>query len=96
MVLPPTKELLSEAEAGAKGLFGLWLRVMKILETQDKHTKLIQTQAAQIESLRDAVHVLQAREDMLLAKVEAAASQATGELSRRLGYLEGRASRESS
>ncbi len=61
MTLPPTKELITEAEAGAKGIFGLWLRVMKILDIQAKHTKLIETQAAEIEALRDAVHMLQAR-----------------------------------
>lgn len=94
MPLPPAKELITEAEAGAKGVFSLWLRVMKVLETQDKQTKLIEAQATQIEALRDAVRVLQAREDLLLAKVETAAAQATSDISRRVGFLEGRASRE--
>jgi hypothetical protein len=89
VTLPPTKERITEAEAGAKGIFGLWLRVMKILDTPAKHTKLIEMQAAQIEALRDAVHMMQAREETLLAKIEAAALNATAGLSRRLGRVEG-------
>jgi hypothetical protein len=89
MPLPPVKELVTEAEAGAKGIFSLWLRVMKILDTQDKHAKLIDKQAAQIEALREAVNVLLAREDLLLAKIEAAAAKATADMAGRLGRIEG-------
>jgi hypothetical protein len=92
--LPPAKEVLTEAEAGASGIFRLWLRVMKVLETQDKHARLIEAQAAQIEALRDAVHLLQAREELLLAKMQAEAARATSDLASRIGFLEGRASRD--
>ncbi len=94
MPLPPGRELVTDAEAGAKGLFSLWLRVTRVLETQDKHAKMIEAQAAQIEALRDAVRILQAREEMLLAKLEAEAARATSDLASRIGFLEGRASRD--
>ncbi len=86
MPLPPAKEVLTEAEAGASGIFRLWLRVMKVLETQDKHARLIEAQAAQIEALRDAVHLLQAREELLLAKMQAEAARATSDLASRIGF----------
>jgi len=94
VALPPGKALVTEVEAGARGLFSLWVRVMKILETQDKHTRLIEAQAAQIETLRDAVQMLQAREELLLAKMQVEAARATGDLASRIGFLEGRASRD--
>jgi hypothetical protein len=94
MPLPPSKEIIAEAEAGASGLFKLWLRIMKILDTQDKHAKLIETQAAQIETLRDAVHILQAREETLLARAELEAARAAAstvtDLARRIGRIEAR------
>jgi hypothetical protein len=55
---------------------------------------MIEAQAAQIEALRDAVRILQAREEMLLAKLQAEAARATGDLASRIGFLEGRASRD--
>jgi hypothetical protein len=55
---------------------------------------MIEAQAAQIEALRDAVRILQAREEMLLAKLEAEAARATSDLASRIGFLEGRASRD--
>ena len=42
MTLHPTKEIAREVEAGTSGLFKLWLRVMRILEEQDKHAALIE------------------------------------------------------
>jgi hypothetical protein len=62
---------------------------MKILDTQAKHTKLIEMQAAQIEALGDAVHMLQAREETPLAKIEPAALKATADLSGRPGRVAG-------
>ena len=52
------------------------------------------TQAAQTEALRDQGRVLEAREDMLRAKVATAAAQATIALSRYVGFLAGRTSRD--
>ena len=92
MTLPPAKEVLAEAEVGAGGLYKLWLRITRILETQDKHAKLLEAQAAEIASLREAVLTLQAREDGVIARAERAAveaaAQATNETSRRIGFLE--------
>jgi hypothetical protein len=85
--LPPTKQILTEAEAGASGLVRLWLRVMRVLDIQDKHAKKLDAQAAQIEVLTDKVRVLEAREEMLRATVEAAAARATADLASRVGSL---------
>lgn len=94
MPLPPAKEVIAEAEAGAGGLFKLALRVMRILETQDKQSRLIESQARQIETLQNAVLVLQAREETLLAKAEAEAIRAAAitvtDLARRVGRIEER------
>ena len=94
MPLPPVKEAVADIEVGASGLFKLWLRITRILDVQDKHAKLIENQAAQIAALRDAVHTVQAREDVLLARAEVAAVQAahasTTDLARRLGHIEER------
>ncbi len=69
----------------------------RILDVQDKHAKLIENQAAQIVALRDAVNTLQAREDVLLARAELAATQAASasvtDLARRLGHVEERSGR---
>jgi hypothetical protein len=97
MPLPPAKEVIADIEIGAGGLFKLWLRITRILDVQDKHARLIEAQADQITALRDAVHTLQAREDVLLARAELAAAQAAGasviDLARRLGQLEERIGR---
>ncbi len=98
MTLPPTKEIVREVEAGTSGLFKLWLRVMRILEVQDKHARLIEKQAetidrqaAQIAALHDAVRTLGGREEVLLARAGEAASQAAAatvtDLARRLGHV---------
>ncbi len=92
MTVPPTKEIVEELEAGGKGLVQFGLRVLGILDKLETHAKLIKAQAAQIEALRDAVHALQSREEVLLAKAEAAAtlaaSTAVADLARRIGHLE--------
>ena len=98
MTLPPTKEIVKEVEAGTSGLFKLWLRVMRILEVQDKHAALIEKQAetidrqaAEIATLRDAVRTLSGREDGLLARAGEMAAQAAAatvtDLARRLGHV---------
>lgn len=98
-MLPPAKEVLVDVEVGASGLLKFWLRITRILEVQDKHAKLIETQAEQIACLRDAVHILQAREELVLARAETAAIKAAGasqnDLARRIGHLEERSARYS-
>ena len=82
---------------------GRWLltfaqRVLRLSDTLTKSVAKIEAQAAEIERLSDAVRELQASEKLAIARMEAAVTRAaadtTGELSRRLGYLEGRASRD--
>jgi hypothetical protein len=96
MPLPPARGFVADIEIGASGLFTLWLRITRILEVQDKHARLLESQAAQIAALRDAVHALQAREDVLPARAGAAASQVASvsvtDLARRRGHLEARSS----
>ena len=72
-----------------KAYLVLWQRVLKILDTRDKHAKLTDKKAALIDTLRDAVNVLLTREEMLLAKIEAAAAKPTADMAGRLGSLEG-------
>ena len=97
MPLPPAKEVVADIEVGASGLFKLWLRITRIVDVQDKHAKLIENHATQIAALRDAVHSLQAREDVLLARAETAAVQAAStvvtDLARRIGHIEERGGR---
>jgi hypothetical protein len=63
-----------------------------------KGSRTVEKRAAEIETLRAHVTNLEAREDMLLAKIEAAAAKATADISERLGraggIMEGRASRD--
>jgi hypothetical protein len=70
----------------AQKLFGL-------AQTQSKHAELINAQAQQIATLQDAVKVLQAREEVLLAKASQQAAQTTAvtvtDLARRIGLIEG-------
>lgn len=92
MTLPATKEIAVELETGSKGLFQLFLRIAGILDKLEGQGKLIKAQAEQIQALRDAVHTAQSREDVLLAKAEAAATVAAAsavtDLARRIGHLE--------
>ena len=73
-------------------------RVLRMSDTITKSAAKIENQAADIEKLTEAVRESQASEKLAVARMEAAvtraATDATGDLSRCLGYLEGRASRD--
>jgi hypothetical protein len=92
VTLPPAKEVAVEIETGGRGFIQLFLRIAGILDKLDAQSKLIRAQAAQIEALRDAVHALQGRDEVLLAKGETAATLAAGravsDLALRVGRIE--------
>jgi hypothetical protein len=89
---PPAKEVAAGIETGGIGLFPLFLRIAGVLDKLDGQSKLIKAQAAQIEALRDAVHALQGRDEVILAKGETAATLAAGravsDLALRVGRIE--------
>jgi hypothetical protein len=77
---------------------GLARRLITMSDTITKSAAKIEDQAAEIAQLKEALRELQVGEKLAIARMEAAvtraAAEATGELSRRLGFLEGRASRD--
>ena len=102
-VLPvplPDERVTKEIEAGGKWVFGYLQRLIRLSETQTKHTGLIEAQAAlikdqaaEIAELSKKVAALEAREDVLMARADAAASRAAAQivtdLARRIGHIEG-------
>jgi hypothetical protein len=94
MSLVPSKALAKEIAAEGGRFLGLVQRVIRMSETQTKHAALIEKQAAEIDTLRDTVRALQAREAVIIARAEAAAARAAAatvsDLARRIGYIEGR------
>jgi hypothetical protein len=95
MSLVPSKEARKEIRAEGTRFVRLVQGVFRITETQTRQTALIDKQVLEIEALRHAVQTLQAREDVLLARAEAAAAKAAAsivtDLARRIGYIEGQA-----
>jgi hypothetical protein len=95
MSLIPSKEAGKEIFAEGTRFVRLVQKVFRITETQARQTMLIDKQTLEIEALRHAVQTLQVREDVLLARAEAAASKAAAsivaDLAHRIGVIEGRA-----
>jgi hypothetical protein len=79
-----------------------WLRALRaidrFLQLGEKHTALIEAQADEIQTLKDRVTHLEAREEILIAEAKGAAaaaasavaSQHVAELARHVGALEER------
>ncbi len=97
MTLRPASETApeitaSDIEEGGKGLVTLFLRIAGVLDTLKTHNRTIKAQAAKIDALGIAVAALQAREDVLLAKGETAATLAAGravnDMALRIGRIE--------
>ncbi len=95
----PSKDVVREIESGGKWAFGFLQRLLRLSETQAKHTGLIDKQAADIKALtsdvvelRRTIERLQDREDLILARAEAAstraAAQMMADLARRIGSIE--------
>jgi Tfp pilus assembly protein PilN len=97
----PSKEAAKEIEEGAKSIFGIVQRVLRVTSEQQKQAALlkklveeVKAQAAEIAVLRDELHGLKAREEVVLVRAESAAtlaaSSSMADLARRIGHLEAR------
>jgi Tfp pilus assembly protein PilN len=97
----PSKEVAKEIEDGAKSFFGIVQRVLRVTSEQQKQAALItklvadlKAQAGEIAGLRDELHTLKAREEVVIVRAESAATRAASttmaDLARRIGHLEAR------
>jgi len=87
--LPPSTEIAHELAEGGKGFLRFIPRVINILDSLQRLSKAVDEQGRQIEEIRQRLDRIEAREEMLLAKIESAALKATADLSGRLGRIEG-------
>jgi hypothetical protein len=73
-------------------------RVFRVAQSERQNAEAIKDLQADVAALKEQVRSLTEREALLIAKMEAAvtrpAVETTNELARRIGFLEGRASRE--
>jgi archaellum component FlaC len=87
--LPPSPDIAHELAESGKGVLRLIPRIITIMDTMQRLTKAVEKQAGQTDAIRERLDRLEAREEMLLAKIEAAASRATADMAGRLGRIEG-------
>jgi phage shock protein A len=59
------------------------------MESLQRLSKTVEKQDEEIQALRQRLDRLEAREDLYLAKIEAAAAKATADMAGRLGRIEG-------
>jgi len=94
----PDKETRRELAAGGEKALNFAQRVFRVARTERENTDAIKILQAEVAVLKEQVRGLTEREALLIAKMEAAvtraAAESTNELARRIGFLEGRASRE--
>ncbi len=76
MAMLPSKDIRKEIVEDGTGFFRLLQTVPRLTETQTKHGAKIEKQEREIELLKDSVRTLEAREEFLLARVDAALTQA--------------------
>jgi hypothetical protein len=76
MAMLPSKDIRKEIVEDGTGFFRLLQTVPRLTETQTKHGAKIEKQERQIELLKDSVRTLEAREEFLLARLDAALTQA--------------------
>ncbi len=97
MSLAPVK-LARRVASEAQWLAGLVRRIVLMSEAIDKAAETIEKQTAEITTLKEDVRALRAQNELQTARLESiairAAADVTGDLSRRIGFLEGRASRD--
>jgi len=89
VTLPPSTEVVRTLEDGAKGFFRFLPRLITIMESLQLLSKTVEKQDEEIQALRQRLDRLEAREDLYLAKIEAAAAKATADMAGRLGRIEG-------
>jgi phage shock protein A len=59
------------------------------MESLQRLSRTVEKQDEEIQALRQRLDRLEAREDLYLAKIEAAAAKATADMAGRLGRIEG-------
>jgi hypothetical protein len=95
---PSVGGFLHNLYEGSKTIFGLLPSLLRILHTLEKHSEIIKLQQGVIDTLRSRLDKLEGREEMLVAKLETAATRVTADFAAKIGriegILEGRASRE--
>ncbi len=98
MPLEPGKSILKTIFTETRFFLSLTRRAFLLSEEISKALVTLDEQRAEIKALKEEVRVLRIQNELQAARLEGiairAAAEATGELSRRLGYLEGRASRD--
>lgn len=73
---------------GLKGWLDAARTIDRLLELEQKHARLIETQTKRIDELTDRLHRLEAREEILIAEAKgAAAAAASGVASHHVGDL---------
>jgi uncharacterized protein (DUF3084 family) len=96
--LEPGKSILKTIFTETRFFLSLTRRAFLLSEEISKALVTLDEQRAEIKALKEEVRVLRIQNELQAARLEGiairAAAEATGELSRRLGYLEGRASRD--
>jgi len=96
--LEPGKSFLRTIFTETRFFLSLTRRAFLLSEEISKALVTLDEQRAEIKALKEEVRALRIQNELQAARLEGiairAAAEATGELSRRLGYLEGRASRD--
>ncbi len=94
----PDKAVRREILADSEKALNFIQRVIRLSQTEKQNAEAIKTLQAEVATLKDQIRALQTREELLIARMEAAVTRAAAEttnvLARRIGYLEGRASRD--
>jgi hypothetical protein len=94
----PDKATRDEISVGGKKALNFAQRVFRVAQIERENMNAIKILQAEVAVLKEQVRSLTEREALLIAKMEAAvtraAAESTSELARRIGFLEGRASRD--
>jgi predicted nuclease with TOPRIM domain len=94
MSLLPTKAVRQEIVENSKKFISLSKRVIGLVEKEQENTADIKRLKDEVTNLKDEVKALQNRGGELLARAELSAARAISDLARRIGYFEGRSSRD--
>lgn len=96
MVLVPLPGKAARQELVAEGERSLNFaqRLFRLVQAERDNTEAVKRLTAEVAALKEQVRSLQSPEAQLMARLELAAAQAVSDLARRIGFLEGRASRE--
>jgi cell division protein FtsB len=90
----PGKAVREEIVADGEKVLSFAQRLFRLVQAGRENAKAIAKLKDEVAALQDQVRTLQDNERVLLARAELAAAQAVTDLALRIGYLEGRASRD--